>query len=460
MKRKPTITPRLSHREKLVNGPIFPAILHLALPMMIAHGLQSLFNLVDTFFVGKLGPDEVAAVGMSGVVMFVMMTLMIGLSTATRALVARAIGENDPEKAELWAGSSLIIAFVISIGVAIFGTTLAPQILSALGANQTVQDLGVQYIRIMFLGMMSMAFTFSIQGILYGSGDGKTPMYILLFATGLNIFLDPMLIMGYGPFPKLGVTGAALATVSARTMAMIIGLVVLFRGKNTFRLSLKHLKWNGEKLWRIIRIGFPAAIQPALANIAGLAMVRIIATFGTTAIAGHVIALRLNMMAMLPAFAFANANGAVVGQNLGAGLIERAKKATWITAFSLEAIFLVVGGLVFTFAPWIVSKFNSTPDVVKVGATGIRIIIMGYPVYAFGTAIWRALNGAGDTTPPVLTIAFSLFVIQIPLAILLSRIEQIGFRGIFISIPVAYLFQTIIFILYFKRERWTKVKFH
>ncbi|MCD6502466.1 MATE family efflux transporter, partial [bacterium] len=264
----------LKHREKIVEGPILPAIWHVAIPMMVSMGLQSLFNLVDIYFVGKLSAQAVAAVGMSGIVMFVMMTFIIGLGTSTRALVARFVGSNEMDKAFETAFASLTIALGLSVLVALFGTFLAPQILKLLGAEGEVLRLGVRYIRIMFIGMMGLAFSISVNSILQGAGDAKTPMIILLFSTGLNIILDPMLIMGYGPFPQLGVDGAAIATVSARGMAMVIGLIVLFRGKSGFKLSIKDYSWSLKRIGQIFSIGIPAATQPLIRNISGLILIR------------------------------------------------------------------------------------------------------------------------------------------------------------------------------------------
>ena len=446
------------YRDRLVEGPLLPAIWHMAYPMVVTLGLHSLFNLVDIYFVGKLGPDAVAAVGMSGIVMFVVMIFTIGLAVATRALVARFIGAEDYDKAVEVASATLTVAMLISAFAGVFGTLLAPQILELLGAEDSVLMLGVQYIRIMFIGMMGMAFTGAVNSILQGAGDAKTPMYILLFSNGLNMLLDPMLIMGYGPFPKLGVTGAAIATVSTQGMAMIIGLIVLLKGVKSFRVPIKKIRWNSGRIWQILKIGIPAAVQPALGNIINLAMVRIVSGFGTEAIAALVLTMRIHMFVMLPGFGLGTASGTIVGQNLGAGIPKRAKRTTWITCGILEVIFIVVGIPLYIFAPWLIAQFNDHPEVVRIGSSCLRLLILGYPLFAFVTVLQRAVNGAGITHVPAIVLAIALFGVQVPLAILLSR-TSFEVRGIFLAMIAAFALQAIIFIWYFLTERWTRQEF-
>ncbi|RKZ29809.1 hypothetical protein DRQ36_07510 [bacterium] len=447
-----------TRRDKLVEGPVLPAIWTMAYPMIVTMGLQSLFNIVDIYFVGKLGSDAVAAVGMSGIIMFFMMTLMIGLGTATRALIARFIGSNRFDSASEIASSSLIIAFIISVLAGVFGTTLAPQILVALGADKTVLTFGVQYIQIMFIGMMSLAFTASINSILQGAGDAKTPMFILLFSVGLNIFLDPMLILGIGPFPKLGVRGAAIATVSARGIAMIIGMFLILRGINHFKLSLKSLRWNGSRIWQVVKIGFPAAIQPAMNNIAGLIMIRIVSGFSMEAVAAFVVAMRINMFALLPGFGLGNANGTIVGQNLGAGRPARAKRSTWITCGILEIVLITIGAVFYIFAPWIITKFNDNPEVVRIGVVGLRTLTLGYPILAIATILARAINGAGVTKIPAIILAIAFFAVQVPLAVVLSR-TTMEVTGVFVAVIIGFFVQAVIFSWYFLSNRWAKAHF-
>ena len=443
----------LKHREKIVEGPILPAIWHVAIPMMVSMGLQSLFNLVDIYFVGKLSAQAVAAVGMSGIVMFVMMTFIIGLGTSTRALVARFVGSNEMDKAFETAFASLTIALGLSVLVALFGTFLAPQILKLLGAEGEVLRLGVRYIRIMFIGMMGLAFSISVNSILQGAGDAKTPMIILLFSTGLNIILDPMLIMGYGPFPQLGVDGAAIATVSARGMAMVIGLIVLFRGKSGFKLSIKDYSWSLKRIGQIFSIGIPAATQPLIRNISGLILIRIATGFGTASVAAYVIVMRIMMFALMPGIGLGDANGTIVGQNLGAGKLNRAKKAVWLTMGINTTILIPTGIMIAVFAAWIVSKFNAEPDVVMIGARSLKIFCLGMPFIAIGTVLTRAINGAGKTVIPAILIAIALLGVRIPLAIGLSG-TLLGTDGIFIAFVASDFTLAAISMWYFLSGKW------
>jgi putative MATE family efflux protein len=447
------IDKHLKHREKIVEGPILPAIWHVALPMMVSMGLQSLFNLVDIYFVGKLSAQAVAAVGMSGIVMFVMMTFIIGLGTATRALIARFVGSRDMDKASETAFASLTIALGLSVLVAFFGTFLAPQILELLGAEGEVLVLGVKYIRIMFIGVMGLTFSISVNSILQGAGDARTPMIILLFSTGLNIILDPMLIMGYGPFPKLGVEGAAIATVCARGMAMAIGLIVLFFGKSGFKLSIKDFSWRPERIGQIFRIGLPAATQPLIRNLSGLVLIRIVTGFGTASVAAYVIVMRIMMFVLMPGIGLGDANGTVVAQNLGAGKIDRAKKAIRLTASINATILIPMGIILAIFAGWVISKFNAEPDVVAIGARSLRIFCIGIPFIAIGTVLTRAINGAGKTVIPAIMIAIALLVVKIPLAVVLSG-TYLETGGVFIAFVASDFTLAAISIWYFLSGRW------
>lgn len=445
---------KFQKERDLTQGSIAKNIWILAVPMLISNGLQSAFNIVDMFWVGRLGPTALAAVAMSGSILMIVMFLMMGVSVGTTAMVARFIGQKRKDEADHIAMQSLLMGFVLSLVLAVFGYFVSPWFLRLLGAAPEVVHLGSGYMQILFLGVMVMFYMFLVSAILQGAGDALTPMLILVIATFINIVLDPLFIFGIGFFPRLGVNGAALATVLAEAVGSLIALEVLLRGRSRLQVRINDLKIDWHGMWRILRIGMPAALQMSLRGLVGIVLMAVVSSFGTAAIAAYGVGLRLNMLALMPGFALGMAAGTLVGQNLGAKQLERSNTSAW-TAVFYYAIFMVILSILFiSFAPQIILIFNNSPEVIRIGSLYLRITAWGYVFVALGIVLNRALSGAGDTISPTIITFVSLWLFQIPLAIFLAKIPYLGVKGIWYAILIAYLVQGLLTAFWFQVGKW------
>ncbi|MCK4352166.1 MATE family efflux transporter [candidate division WOR-3 bacterium] len=438
----------------LTEGSIFKSIWLLALPMMTGNILQTLFNVVDMIFVGKLGAPAIAAVSMSGIIMMLIITVAIGLSIGTMAMVARFTGANDIEQANNVAMQSLILGGIIFIFLAIFGTLFAEPLLKLIGANPEVVKLGVTYLKIMFIGSITMLLLFLISAILRGAGDAVTPMKILIFSTILNIIVDPLLIFGIWIFPRLGVRGAAYATVFARGMGMVIGLWILFRGYSRIHVNLMKVKLDFNLMWRIIKIAIPGSIRPALRNISGLIVMSIVALYGTYAIAAYGICIRVNMIVMMPGFGLGAAAATLVGQNLGAKKPKRAERSAWITLGFYELIMVVVGALFFIFAQTLIKIFNTNPEVVRMGMTFLRIVVLSYIFLASSIILQNAMCGAGDAVPPAFITGITHLGVRVLLALMLTKTLGLKTMGVWLAIAISTTIEGILTAGWFGIGKW------
>ncbi len=441
-------------RHRIVFGDLRGALLSLALPMAIGNFAHNLFNLTDMYFVGRLGSVSIAAVGMAGVIMSAMMMLIIGLSMATRAMVARYIGAGDQENAHSAAVGSIMFGLAISAAIAVGGILLGKLVLILLGAKGELLKLANGYLMIMMGGAFSMVMLFAVNAILQGAGDARTAMFVTITAVALNIALDPLFIFGIGPFPRWGVYGAGFATVLARFIGATIGFIVLLRGVNAFRLYPDKFRTNWKMVRRFLHIGIPGSSQVLLNNFMGFIMMRIAAGFGVAITAAYTIGIRLNMFALLPGFALGGGAATVVGQNLGAGKKQRAKEGA-IKAVKFYELYIVpVGVIFFAFAHQIISIFTKDPAVIRAGTDYLRYVSLSYPLFAIGAVLMRAINGSGKTVPPTIAVFVALYLIQLPLAIILS--SRAGPSGIWLSIAAGMAGQGVLIIPYFFSMKWAK----
>ncbi|MCK5381511.1 MAG: MATE family efflux transporter [Candidatus Latescibacteria bacterium] len=439
-------------RRDLTEGGIVRNIGHLALPMMIGNVLQNAFSIVDMIFVGRLGPSAIAAVGMSGVVLGFLFVVIIGIYTGTVALVARFIGAKNPSEAENVAMQSLFLGGFCYAAIAIMGYPLAPFILRVLGGTEEVVGQGVPYIRIMFLGSFAMIFTVVLSSVLRAAGDAITPLKILTLATVLNIGLDPLLIFGWGPFPRLGVAGSALATVIARGLGAALLLWIFLRGNGVIHLKIARARIDLALLGRIIRIGIFASIQGILRNISGVVLTRLVAMYGTYAVAAYMIGMRLQMMVMMSAFGLAGAVATLVGQNLGAHKPERAARTAWITVGVGFAIMTVLGIFYIVFSRSIIGVFNKDPEVLRIGMQYLRICAGAFGFIGLSIILGRALSGAGDTVSPMVITAIGLLGIRLALSLLFSW--KLGLTGIWLGITASTIIQGLMVGVWFHTGRW------
>lgn len=443
----------------LTTGSISGAIWALALPTMLATSAQTTISLVDTFWVGRLGPDAIAAVGMCGQIMFLLFTVFIGISAAASALVARSAGANDFDSADHVATQALIFTFAASLIVGIVGYLLADEFMLLLGADDNVAKLGAGYLRITFVGSV---FVFSMvvgAGILRGAGDAVTPLVIALVAAVVNLILDPVLIFGLGGLPEMGVRGAALASVIAQAIAYSIGFGVLLAGRLRVRLRLKDLSVDAATLWQIVKIGLPASVQMTLRAAMGIVIFGIVAKkFGMAVVAALTIGMRLQMVAFMPTFGIAEASSALVGQNLGAGKPDRAERSAIVaTCYAL----LVMGGMALVYSNcggWLVSLFTNDAAVIEAGGLMLRIVAPGLVFAAIGITLGRAIGGAGDTVPTAIFTFIALWGVQVPLAKWLTGYPRFGETGAWWANVIASLVLCTMTAIYFFSGRWKHKK--
>lgn len=439
-------------------GSINRALILLAIPMVLEMSMESLFALVDAYFVGHLGKAAIATVGLTESVLSLIYSIAFGISMAATALVARRIGEKDPEGASKGAVQALYIALGFSLVVSIAGLIWSREILLLMGADAAMTEYGHGYTKIALGGNMVIVLLFIINGIFRGAGDASIAMKSLMLANGLNIILCPLLIRGWGPVPALGLEGAAIATMIGRGTGVIYQLYYLLGGKKTVTVSWRHLLPRMALIAQMLKLAAGGALQMLIASASWIFLMRIISQFGEDAMAGYTYTIRIIVFAILPAWGLANAAATLVGQNLGAGEPVRAEKSVWKAAY-LNMIFLGSISVIFmVFAPAILRVFSQDAAVLAYGVEGLRLISIGYVFYAFGMVMAQSFNGAGDTKTPTYINLVGFWALQIPLAYLLADVLKWGATGVFWAIVVAESSIAVIAIVIFRRGNWKKVK--
>jgi len=445
-------------KRDLTTGSISNSIWTLAWPMIVGNVLQTGFNVVDMIFVGRLGAEAIAAVSLSGMILMLIITLIVGIGIGTTAMVARFFGAKEYAQANEVALQSLLFGGIASFFLAVVGFFFSGTLLRVFGAEAKVVELGTDYLSIMFLGSSTMFLLFLGAAILRGAGDTLTPMLILMLSTLINIIADPLLIFGLGPFPRLEIKGAAIATVIARGIGMFIILGILWKGYSYIHISLKKIKFRFDLLWRIIKIAIPGSLQMAIRSTSGLVIMSIVVVYGTYALAAYGVGLRINMIVMMPGFGLGAATATLVGQNLGAQKPQRAEKSAWIALIYYEAIMIVIGTLFYLFAPKIISAFNTNPEVIREGASFLRIVTFSYVFLAMAIVLHQGLHGAGDTVPPMMITALALLGVRIPLAYFLPKLFPLNTVGIWLAIAFSSILEGSLVAFWFKSERWKKKK--
>ena len=435
-------------------APIGRAVVMLSVPMVLEMAMESIFAVADVFWVARLGADAVATVGLTESMLTLIYTAAMGLSIGATALVARRIGEQDPEGAARAAGQSILLGLAASAVIAAIGAPLAPALLRLMGASADVVDTGSGFTRTMLGGNATVLLLFLQNAVFRGAGDAAIAMRVLIVGNLLNIVLGPCFIFGPGPFPALGVAGAAVATNIGRGSAVVYQLVVLTSGRGRVSLAPRHFRLDVPTMRTVLKLSGSGTIQILIGTASYVGLVRILSTFGSAALAGYTIGMRVILFALLPAFGISNAAATMVGQNLGAGHPERAERAVW-TAAKYNMVFLGgVGAIFLIAAPWIASLFTTDPQVAPYAVGCLRIVSLGFVFYAAGMVLTQAFNGAGDTWTPTLINLFVFWLWEIPLAWWLSSGAGLGARGVFIALTVAYSSLAVISAVLFKRGNW------
>ena len=444
---------RGSHQD-YTQGSLNRSILLLAIPMVLEMVLESLFAVVDVFFVSRLGSDAIATVGLTESVLTLVFAVGMGLGMSTTAMVARRIGEKDPEGAAISAVQAILLGLLASCAIGLPSLWLAPHLLVAMGASPSIVATGTNYARIALGGSGAVLLLFLNNAIFRGAGDAAIAMRLLWISNILNLVLDPCLIFGLGPFPRLGVTGAALATFTGRALAVLYQFYRLGKGTERIHILRRHLRVRAEVLWRLVRVSITGILQFLLSQSSWIALVRIVSLFGSASLAAYTLGIRIVIFAILPSWGLSNAAATLVGQNLGAGHPDRARNAVWRTGL-WNMVFLGSVGLVFiAFAPWIIGLFTHDPAVVGTAVHCLRIFSCGNIAFAYGMVLLQAFNGAGDTLTPTYVNVFGFWVIQIPLAWWLAMHTSLGVNGVFAAVVVAQSVTVLVSLVLFRQGRW------
>ncbi len=443
------------HRD-FTEGSIGRAVMLLAIPMVLEMMMESLFSVVDVFWVAHLGSDAVATVGFTESLLILVYVLAIGLSIATTAMVARRIGEKDPQAAGEVARQAVLLGVIVAALIGSAACIFAPQLLRLMGASTAVVGMGTGYARAIFGGSGTVFLLFLINAVFRGAGDASLAMRALWTANWINIVLNPCLIFGLGPFPKLGVAGSGIGTTIGRGCGVLLQLWFLSRGKSRVVVHLKQIRLLPGLMLQLMRLSAGGTFQYLVGAASWIFMVRMTAVFGSAAIAGYTLALRIIMFALLPSWGMANAAATLVGQNLGAGKPDRAEKSVWRAGF-YNMIFLGLVAVVFIgMARPIVRIFTQEEAVVAMAAVTLRTVAYGYVFYAWGMVIAQAFNGAGDTVTPTILNLLCFWAWQIPLAWFLAFRTGMGTTGIFAAIAVAQATLAVAGVIAFRRGTWKR----
>jgi putative MATE family efflux protein len=438
-------------------GPIGRAIFLLAIPMVLEMAMESIFAVTDVFFVGRLGPDAVAAVGLTESILTLVYALAMGLGIGTTAVVARRIGEKDREGAANAAVQATLLGICGAVLLGGLGVAFAPKVLALMGASPSVLQVGSGYARVMLGGEATIVVLFVVNAIFRGAGDAAIAMRVLWLANAINIVLGPCFIFGLGPFPRLGVTGAAVATTIGRGIGALYALSRLLRPGSRIAVNKEHLRIDLPTMRTVARLSGSGALQSIIGMASWIGLVRIVATFGSQALAGYTIGIRLIVFALLPSWGMSNAAATMVGQALGAKDPDRAERSVW-RACLYNLVFLSGIGLLFVvFARPIVSAFTSDPVVLGYGIDCLRIIAAGFPFYAYGMVLLQSFNGAGDTVTPTVLNFIVFWLWEIPLAWALAVVLDMGPRGTFMAVAIAFSTLAVTSGAIFRRGRWKRM---
>jgi putative MATE family efflux protein len=444
---------RGSHRD-FTEGAVSRAIFILAIPMVLEMVMESIFAVCDVFFVSKLGASAVATVGLTESWLTLIYALGLGLAVSVAALVARRTGERDREGAAHSAAQGILLGLGVAVVLGAVAGTLAPRLLGVMGASSEVIATGSTYARIMLGGNVVIVMLFLINSIFRGAGDAAIAMRVLWLANAINILLGPCLIFGLGPFPKLGVTGASVATTIGRGTGALFALSRLLRRESRVEIHARHFHFDPKLIGRILQLSWSATLQMLIGMCSWIAIIRILSSFGSDILAGYTIGIRVIIFALLPALGVANAAATMVGQALGAKKPDRAEHAVKVAATYSSAALTTVGAILAIFAPAIARLFTSDPQIIPYAANCLRIVACGFPFYGVGMVVGQSFNGAGDTRTPTLLNFFVFWCWEIPLAYVLAKVVGWGPTGVYIALAIAFSTYAVGGATLFRRGTW------
>lgn len=448
----------LGEEQEFTSGSIDRAIVLLSIPMILEMAMESLFAVVDAFFVAKISVEAVATVGLTESILTLVYSLGIGLSSAATAMVARRIGEGDRDAAALAGAQTILIALTVSILLAIPGFFYAEDILRFMSNDETVVANGKHFTRLMFTANLPILLLWMLNGIFRGAGDAATAMRALWIANAVNIVLCPLFIFGWGPVPAMGVLGSAVATTTGRSIGVLYQLWQLFKVGKIIKLKMAYFQPHWVQIRRLLDLSAGSTGQYLIASASWVFLISILGQLGKEVTAGYTVAIRIVVFTILPSWGMANAAATLVGQNLGAGQPDRAEKSAWRAGF-FNMIFMAFVGIVYVaFAPFFIGVFTQDPGALHAGSLALRILAGGYVFYGYGMILAQAINGAGDTkTPTVLNFIF-FWLVEMPLAWLLAMHWNWGQTGVYWSVVIAESLLAIAAMWVFRQGKWKLAK--
>jgi len=449
---------RKAYERDLTEGNILGNLWSLTWPTTISRTIRMLGPMIDMIWVGSLGSAALAGVGVSGIAVTIINSARMGLNTGTRALLTRAVGAGNENTANHVIQQSLVISGFFALITASIGIFFAESILMLLGVEPEVVREGAAYMRIMFVGSVAMSFGMQTLGIMQASGDAITPMKINIFVRVFHVLLCPFLIFGWWIFPRMEVSGAAMTNVISQGIGAIIGLWILSTGRTRLKLTLKNFSLDTNIIWRIVKIGFPSSITGTERSMANFILMWLIAPFGTAAVASHSLAQRIDTFMHMPAQGLGQASGILAGQNMGANKPERAERTGWTAAVLFTGVMLLAAVIIWFWAEYIVRIFNRESELVMIAGNFLRINIVSYMVFGTVVVLMNCLNGVGDTMIPMLTTLLTLWMVQLPLAYVLSKFADLGVYGVRWGIVTGIVCRAIVYTLYFRHGRWKRKK--
>ena len=444
--------------QDFTSGSIRRAIFMLSIPMILEMLMESIFAIVDIFYVSQVSVNAVATIGLTESVVTLVYAVAIGLSMAATAVVARRIGEKDIKGAGEATVQVIILGVAVAAIISVVGILYPKEILGLMGAQPDLIEEGYGYTQVLLGGNVTIMLLFLINAVFRGAGNASIAMWTLILSNGLNIILDPMFIFGFGPIPEFGVQGAAIATTIGRGSAVVFQLLVLFYGWSKIKISVRDMVVRVGVMWNLIKVSLGGIGQFLIGTSSWMFLMRIMSEFGSDVLAGYTIAIRVMLFTLMPSWGMSNAAATLVGQNLGAEQPDRAEQSVWKTG-KYNAIFMALVSIIYlVFAKQIILLFSQEPEVVKYGALCLQVIAAGYVFYAYGMVIIQSFNGAGDTKTPTYINFICFWLFQLPLAYVVALKWNAGPEGVFWAITVAEILIAVIGIIWFRKGKWKLVK--
>jgi putative MATE family efflux protein len=447
---------KLVGKSDLTSGSIHRNIWTLAIPNILEMATMSVTQIVDTYWVGKLGSAALAAVTISMTLRWVLNSLANGLGIGGMAVVARRIGAHDRAEADHATWQAVLLAIFVSIVLGVLGTLVAAPTLRILGADADVLAMGVSYLRILFGGLFTLVLIFVINSLLRGAGEARLALWVLVLSQGLTIVLEPLLIFGWGPFPVLGVSGSAWASVLGFGAGVLLQMLILLSGRARIAINVRNLWPDPPLMWHIVKIALPSTVQMTLRSTSRLTILAIVGLYGTFATAGFGVGNRILLIAIIPGFGLGNAVATLVGQNLGAAQPHRAERSAWWVAAYSVSLLAAFALLFFALARPLIAFFDPTPEVVKIGTEFLRIVAPSLIFSAVGVVLARGFDGAGNTVPAMFVNLLTLWGLEVPLSYGLSQWTELGITGVWVGRALANVANGLFFALWFRLGRWKK----